>query len=94
MFAPFTLIAILLIGTVTAEIKPYIITHTDIYTECKTCPHVLCPNVQNDDVDVGAFSVTCWAHGTKIMGNDLWLKTELGCYVTQYDVTEYDGDCE
>jgi hypothetical protein len=87
-------VTILLAGLVEAEIKPYIITQADIPTECKTCPHTLCPNVQNDDVDLGTFNVTCWAHGTKIMGDDLWLKTELGCYVTQYDVTEYDGDCK
>lgn len=28
------------------------------------------------------------------MGDRLWLKSEAGCYVTQYDVLEYAGDCE
>jgi len=28
------------------------------------------------------------------MGDNLWLKSEAGCYVTQYDVVEYPGDCE
>ncbi|KAJ4371407.1 hypothetical protein N0V83_004624 [Neocucurbitaria cava] len=26
------------------------------------------------------------------MGDQLWLKSDAGCYVTQYDVQEYDGD--
>jgi hypothetical protein len=38
--------------------------------------------------------VTCWTRGTKIMGDRLWLKSEAGCYITQYDVLEYDGDCK
>jgi hypothetical protein len=28
------------------------------------------------------------------MGDRLWLKSEAGCYVTQYDALEYDGDCK
>lgn len=28
------------------------------------------------------------------MGDRLWLKSEAGCYITQYDVLEYDGECE
>jgi len=28
------------------------------------------------------------------MGDDLWLKTDTGCYITQYDVVEYEGDCK
>ena len=27
------------------------------------------------------------------MFSSLWLGTDKGCYVTQYDVTEFDGDC-
>lgn len=79
--------------TVRAQVKPYISTETEYNTECKTCPRSLCPNQiaygYND-----ALNVTCWTRGTKIMGDELWLKTEAGCYVTQYDVLEYDGDCE
>lgn len=26
------------------------------------------------------------------MGDNLWLKSEAGCYITQYDVLEYSGD--
>lgn len=77
--------------TVRAQVKPYISTETEYNTECKTCPRSLCPNQiaygYND-----ALNVTCWTRGTKIMGDELWLKTEAGCYVTQYDVLEYDGD--
>jgi hypothetical protein len=27
------------------------------------------------------------------MGDGLWLKSEARCYITQYDVAEYSGDC-
>ena len=86
--------SVLFIATnVRAEIKPYISTETEYNTECKTCPRSLCPNqIAYDYYD--KFNVTCWTRGTKIMGDDLWLKTEAGCYVTQYDVIEYAGDCE
>lgn len=80
-------------ATVHAAVKPYIETAAEYNTECKTCPRSLCPN----KIDYGTddkLNVTCWTRGTKIMGDNLWLKSEAGCYVTQYDVLEYPGDCK
>ncbi|PVH99550.1 hypothetical protein DM02DRAFT_711301 [Periconia macrospinosa] len=73
--------------------KPYVTTSLDIDSECKTCPRSLCPNVDlKVDNVTNEFNVTCWTRGTKIMGDNLWLKTESDCYLTQYDVHEYDGN--
>lgn len=76
-----------------ADFKPYITTEAEYNTECKTCPRSLCPNVANYGV-YDQVNVTCWTRGTKIMGDRLWLQTEGGCYLTQYDVLEYSGDCK
>jgi hypothetical protein len=84
---------LLIFRSVTAQVKPYITTHAEINTECKTCPRSLCPN----HIFYGwgeNLNVTCWTRGTNIMGDRLWLKSEAGCYITQYDVIEYDGDCK
>jgi hypothetical protein len=86
-------IALLLAAVTNADIKPYISTIADIRTECKTCPRSLCTNQLYYDYDE-SLNVTCWTRGTKIMGDRLWLKSQAGCYVTQYDVSEYSGDCE
>ncbi|KAH7384639.1 hypothetical protein BKA66DRAFT_416872 [Pyrenochaeta sp. MPI-SDFR-AT-0127] len=78
---------------VLGEVKPYITTEAEYNTECKTCPRSLCPN----QLYYGwqdQLNVTCWTRGTKIMGDRLWLKSEAGCYITQYDVLEYDGEYE
>jgi len=86
-------LALLLCTPVTAAVKPYINSTAEYNTECKTCPHSLCPN----KVAYGYgdnFNATCWTRGTKIVDDNLWLKSEAGCYVTQYDVVEYAGDCE
>lgn len=80
-------------ASVVAELKPYIPTVLEYSTECKTCPRSLCPNTI-DYTDGDTFNVTCWTQGTKIMGDRLWLKNEAGCYITQYDVIEYAGDCD
>lgn len=97
MFASWSLVTIpvvLALGTfVRADFKPYISTSADIRTECKTCPRSLCPNQLFYDFDE-SLNVTCWTRGTKIMGDSLWLKTQTGCYITQYDVAEYLEDCE
>jgi hypothetical protein len=96
MLAPWLLsilpATLLFAAVVKAELKPYITTEAEYNTECKTCPHSLCPNTL-DYTDGDAFNVTCWTRGTKIMGDRLWLKNEAGCYITQYDVIEYLGDC-
>ncbi|EMD60261.1 hypothetical protein GGP41_009651 [Bipolaris sorokiniana] len=77
--------------TVHAQVKSYIPTEAEYRTECKTCPRSLCPNKLYYSGGDG-LNATCWTHGTKIMGDNLWLKTEAGCYITQYDVLEYAGD--
>jgi hypothetical protein len=97
MFVSWSLVAILIVFSpatlVQADVKPYIKTTADIRTECKTCPRSLCPNQLYYDSDE-SLNVTCWTRGTKIMGDPLWLKSTAGCYVTQYDVAEYSGDCK
>lgn len=93
-----------------ANTTRYIQTIAEYRTECKTCPRSLCTNQLYYEYDE-VFNVTCWNHGTKIMGDEyfsldfaarysnadnrvsLWLKSAAGCYVTQYDVIEYNGDC-
>ncbi|KAL5116392.1 hypothetical protein ACEQ8H_005740 [Pleosporales sp. CAS-2024a] len=75
-----------------AEIQPFITTSADIRTECKTCPRSLCPNQLYYGFDESLINVTCCTRGTKIMGDGLWLKSEAGCYITQYDVAEYPGN--
>ncbi|KAH5167712.1 hypothetical protein HBI25_075840 [Parastagonospora nodorum] len=92
MLASWSLSFSLLFATlVQADFKKYISTSADIRTECKTCPRSLCPNQLSYDFDE-ALNVTCWTRGTKIMGDQLWLKSDAGCYITQYDVAEYAGD--
>lgn len=78
--------------TVIAAAKPYVTNWVEIETECKTCPHSLCPN--KIAYELGEYlNATCWTHGTKIQGDRLWLKSEAGCYVTQWDLAEYNGTC-
>jgi hypothetical protein len=79
--------------SVQVDFKPYFSTSADIRTECKTCPRSLCPNQLYYDFEEN-LNVTCWTRGTKIMGDSLWLKSTAGCYITQYDVAEYSGDCK
>ncbi|KAH7135419.1 hypothetical protein B0J11DRAFT_425979 [Dendryphion nanum] len=81
----------ILFAQVKAEIKPYISTAAEYWTECKTCPRSLCTNKLYYSYDE-TFNATCWTKGTKIVDGNIWLKSEAGCYVTQYDVLEYDGD--
>lgn len=83
----------LLTSPIFAEVKPYITTAAEYDTECKTCPRSLCRNQLYYDYDE-IFNATCWTRGTKIMGDRLWLRSEAGCYVTQYDVLECAGDCK
>lgn len=90
----FSVIILLIITHAEAQRKAFITTDAEVITECKTCPRSLCTNLNTYSQSYGPFNVTCYTRGTKIMGNDLWLKTDKGCYVTQYDVLEYDGDCK
>ncbi|KAF2661697.1 hypothetical protein K491DRAFT_710538 [Lophiostoma macrostomum CBS 122681] len=62
---------------------------TDALTECKACPYSLC---RNKPWNANNITLTCWTAGTKIVDDTTWLKTEDNCYVTQYDLKEYDGD--
>lgn len=87
------LVAPLFIASTLAELKPYINTTADVRTECKTCPYKLCTNKSFYDY-YDTLNVTCWTHGTEVVGDRLWLKSDAGCYVTQYHLAEYAGDCE
>jgi hypothetical protein len=85
--------ALSLLATLTeATVKPYISTVATIRTECKTCPRSLCPNLLYYDFGM-PLNVTCWTRGTNIMGDRLWLQSTAGCYVTEYDLNEYSGQC-
>ncbi|KAE8451362.1 hypothetical protein EG329_003991 [Mollisiaceae sp. DMI_Dod_QoI] len=64
-----------------------------VATECKTCPYSLCTN--------GAFygsgtvvGLVCWTRGKRIDNDTTWLQTTDGCYVTQDDLTNYNGTYE
>jgi hypothetical protein len=77
MFASWSLLAIpaviLLTTPVQAiDVKPYIGAVAELRTECKTCPRSLCPNQLYYDYEE-SLNVTCWTHGTKIMGDRLWM---------------------
>ncbi|KAH7396760.1 hypothetical protein DE146DRAFT_49831 [Phaeosphaeria sp. MPI-PUGE-AT-0046c] len=85
------LVTSLFVASTHAEIKPYINTTADVRTECKTCPYTLCTNKSFYDY-YDPLNVTCWTHGTEVVGDPTWLKTDAGCYVTQYHLTEYPGD--
>jgi hypothetical protein len=86
-------VILLLTAHAEAQRKAFITTEAEVITECKTCPRSLCTNLDTYSQSYGPLNVTCYTRGTKIMGDDLWLKTDKSCYVTQYDVLEYDGDC-
>jgi hypothetical protein len=86
------LLSYLFLTPLTTALKPYINTTAEYNTECKTCPHSLCTNKLFYSYEE-TFNATCWTRGTKIVDDNLWLKSEAGCYVTQYDVIDYKGDC-
>jgi hypothetical protein len=86
------LLSSLILTPLSTALKPYINTTAEYNTECKTCPHSLCPNKLFYTYGE-TFNATCWTRGTKIVDDNLWLKSEAGCYVTQYDVVDYEGDC-
>jgi hypothetical protein len=90
MWYPITFL--FLLGAAVADVKPYITTYAEYNTECKTCPRSLCPN-KLAYATSDSLNATCWTRGTRIVDGNLWLKSEAGCYVTQYDVQEYEGDC-
>ncbi|KAF2737009.1 hypothetical protein EJ04DRAFT_431687 [Polyplosphaeria fusca] len=79
-----------MVGLVCAEVKDFISTAADFNTECKTCPHSVCTNQLYYSYDE-TFNVTCWTRGTRIMEDNIWLKSQAGCYVTQWDLYEYTG---
>jgi hypothetical protein len=63
-----------------------------VATECKTCPYKLCTNKAFYDYNTQV-SLTCWTKGTSVDGDSTWLKTSDGCFVTQYDLADYNGTC-
>ncbi|KAF2837751.1 hypothetical protein M501DRAFT_138052 [Patellaria atrata CBS 101060] len=66
-------------------------TEKGISTECKKCPYSLCANKVAYDYEA-TFNLTCWTEGQSINNDTTWLKTNDGCYVTQWDIVEYPGD--
>ncbi|KAJ4295470.1 hypothetical protein N0V90_007482 [Kalmusia sp. IMI 367209] len=65
----------------------YIETSAEYNTECKTCPHSLCPNTLYYSTS-DPLNATCWTRGTRIVDTSLWLRTSSSCYVTEYDVVD------
>ncbi|KAJ4359825.1 uncharacterized protein N0V89_000381 [Didymosphaeria variabile] len=66
-------------------------TFADFNTECKTCPHSLCPNAlyySGGDI----VNATCWTRGTRIIDTTLWLRSTSNCYVTEYDLSDNTTD--
>ncbi|KAF2477954.1 uncharacterized protein BDR25DRAFT_308794 [Lindgomyces ingoldianus] len=62
-------------------------------TECKVCPYELCVNkIYYEASYYNNITLNCWTEGTPIVNDTTWLKTQDGCYVTQYDLYEYAGD--
>ncbi|KAH8601108.1 hypothetical protein B0O99DRAFT_681143 [Bisporella sp. PMI_857] len=86
----------LLISTAWAQELVPNITNTverGMNTECKKCPYSLCANIAAYDSEQSVTS-TCWTRGTEIGGDTTWLQTTDNCYVTQYDLTTYNGTYE
>lgn len=81
----------LLSGNAAAGTAAVVGTWADYNTECKTCPHVLCPNnlfySTGDNV-----TATCWTRGTRIIDTTIWLRSESNCYVTSYDLNDNTTD--
>lgn len=69
--------------------KPYVEARVDFETECKTCPHVLCPNVLALEAP-DPVNATCWTRGTHIVDTNLWIRISSGCYITEYDLGDLD----
>lgn len=84
---PFALILPVIRAGTTAAVS----TTADYNTECKTCPHSLCPNTLYYSTD-DALNVTCWTHGTRIVDTNLWLRSTSDCYVTEYDLADNTTD--
>jgi len=60
-----------------------------VSTECKTCPHSLCSNVDWFP-EMYQFRATCWTEGENVGGQKLWLGTSSQtCYIPVYDTLTY-----
>ncbi|KAK3210134.1 hypothetical protein GRF29_44g1728573 [Pseudopithomyces chartarum] len=78
-------------STVRGEAATGISATAETNTECKTCPHSLCPNTLYYSYDE-PLNVTCWTRGTRIVDSNLWLRSTSDCYVTEYDLTDNTTD--
>ena len=81
----------LIVPFIRADTAVAISTTAEYNTECKTCPHSLCPNTLYYSTDE-AVNVTCWTHGTHIVDTNLWLRSTSDCYVTEYDLADNTTD--
>lgn len=83
---------IFLLRSASGDTTATVATFADVNTECKSCPHSLCPNILAYEQGENA-NVTCWTRGTRIVDTTLWLRSTSSCYVTEYDlhdnVTDY-----
>ncbi|KAF1977292.1 hypothetical protein BU23DRAFT_452765 [Bimuria novae-zelandiae CBS 107.79] len=70
---------------------PAISTSAEYNTECKTCPHSLCPNTLYYSTSE-LLNLTCWTHGTRIISTTLWLRSTSSCYLTEYDLADTTTD--
>ncbi|KAK7179961.1 hypothetical protein DPSP01_009871 [Paraphaeosphaeria sporulosa] len=78
---------IALLNGASGETTAAIGTFADVNTECKACPHSLCPNILAYEQGESA-NVTCWTRGTRIIDTTLWLRSTSDCYVTEYDLND------
>lgn len=63
----------------------------EYFTNCKKCPYIMCTNpelVYSGTV----LPLTCWTYGDLVGDSQLWLKTNTGCFVSEYDLIEHEGD--
>ncbi|PKS12549.1 hypothetical protein jhhlp_000757 [Lomentospora prolificans] len=60
-------------------------------TFCQKCPYTICTHLEVPSSGTD-YDLTCWTYGDLVGDSQLWLKTSTGCYVSEYDLVEYEGE--